>query len=51
MLNPNKMANIVSNDNVKEEDYLQMSNGLTSVFIDTICLAGSEIAKEGFQKI
>lgn len=44
------MANIISNDQVKEGDYLQMSNGLTSVFIDTICLAGSDIAQQVYQK-
>lgn len=27
-----------------------MSNGLTSVFIETMCLAGSEIAQENYQK-
>lgn len=44
------MANIISNENVRKQDYLQMSNGLTSVFIDTICLGGSEIAENEFQK-
>ncbi len=44
------MANIISNDSVDKEDYLQMSNGLTGVFIDVICLSGGEIAKYDFQK-
>ncbi|MEO1518167.1 MAG: hypothetical protein AAFV95_24310 [Bacteroidota bacterium] len=44
------MANIISNDQVRELDFLRMSNGLTSVFIDTICLAGRDLAAEDFQK-
>ncbi|WP_291725602.1 hypothetical protein [Bernardetia sp.] len=44
------MANTISNDNVRERDYLNMSNSLTGIFIDTLCLAGSDIAKEEYQK-
>lgn len=44
------MANIISNDAVNESHYFSMSNGLTDVLIDVICLAGSDIAEEAFQK-
>lgn len=44
------MANIISSDSVNEELYIQMNNGLTAVFVDVICLAGSEIAQEIYQK-
>jgi hypothetical protein len=43
------MANIFTNEKVNE-DYFGMSNGLTSVFIETICLAGIENAREDYEK-
>jgi len=43
------MANIFTNEKVNEEHFW-MSNGLTSVFIETFCLAGVENANEGFEK-
>lgn len=43
------MANIFTNKEVNDE-FLRMSNGLTSVFIETFCLAGADLAKEQFEK-
>lgn len=43
------MANTITNKKVNDE-YLGMNNGLTSVFISTMCLSGVEIAKEKFEK-
>ncbi len=44
------MGNTVFNTQVNPSDQLNMSNGLTAVFIDTLCLAGADIATEYFQK-
>ncbi len=43
------MGNIISNIKVNK-NIIQMSNGLTSVFVETICLAGCDIAFENYQK-
>jgi len=43
------MANIFTNGKVNAE-YFHMSNGLTSVFIETFCLAGIENATEDYEK-
>jgi len=43
------MANIFTNTKVNDE-ILRMSNGLTSVFIETFCLAGADLAKKQFEK-
>ncbi len=43
------MGNIITNSKFNNK-IIQMSNGLTSVFIETICLAGSDIAIENYQK-
>lgn len=43
------MANIFTNKKVDNE-IIQMSNGLTSVFIETFCLAGRDLATEDYQK-
>ncbi|MEY3443673.1 MAG: hypothetical protein RLZZ519_1954 [Bacteroidota bacterium] len=44
------MGNSVSNEQVRPGEFLNMSNGLTAVFIDTLCLAGATIATEDYQK-
>lgn len=41
------MGNIVS---YKDFDYIQMSNGLTDVFIEVIGISGSILASEDFEK-
>jgi len=41
------MGNIITNEKINDRAIL-MSNGLTSVFIETICLAGSDIASEKY---
>ena len=43
------MGNIITNEKINDRAIL-MSNGLTSVLIDTICLAGSDIALEKYQQ-
>ena len=43
------MGNIITNEKINDSAIL-MSNGLTSVFIETICLAGSDIASEKYQQ-
>jgi len=43
------MANTITNDKINDS-VIAMSNGLTSVFIETICLAGSDIAVEKYQQ-
>ncbi|SEL79893.1 hypothetical protein SAMN04488505_1021140 [Chitinophaga rupis] len=43
------MGNIITNEKINDSTIL-MSNGLTSVFIETICLAGSDIALEKYQQ-
>lgn len=43
------MANIFTNKKVNDE-VIQMSNGLTSVFIETFCLGGADLATENFQR-
>jgi len=43
------VANIITNEKIDDE-ILQMSNGMTTVFFHTFCLAGCGIAGESFQK-
>jgi hypothetical protein len=43
------MANIFTNEKVNDKTIL-MSNGSTSVFLETLCLAGADIAIENYQK-
>lgn len=43
------MANIFTNKKVDDE-IVRMSNGMTSVFIETFCLAGADFAKEELEK-
>ena len=43
------MGNRISNRQVDDQT-LKMSNGGTDVFLDTLCLAGSDIATEEYQK-
>lgn len=43
------MANTISNTRV-DTQLIKMSNGLTSVFIEVICLAGASMAVENYQK-
>lgn len=43
------MANLITNKKV-DAPYLQMSNGLTAVFIETMCLAGAGLANQNYQK-
>ncbi len=43
------MANLITNKKV-DTSYLQMNNGLTAVFIETICLAGAGLANQNYQK-
>jgi len=43
------MANIFTNTKVNHH-ILRMSNGLTSVFIETYCVAGADLAKAPFEK-
>lgn len=43
------MANLITNNHVNESE-IQLSNGLTSVYIDTLCLAGSDIATQPYEK-
>lgn len=44
------MSNVISNVWAPRPEFLTMSNDLTSVFINTICLAGADIAEMDFQK-
>lgn len=44
------MGNSISNEQVRPGDYLNMSNGLTAVVIDTLCLAGGDLAREDYEK-
>ena len=43
------MANTITNKKVNEVT-VRMSNGLTSVFIETICLAGADLAKDQIER-
>lgn len=43
------MANIISNK-LTDGQLIQMSNGSTSVFFETLCLSGSTIALENYEK-
>lgn len=43
------MGNLITNQAIND-DVIKMSNGLTSVFIEVICLAGSDIAIVDYQK-
>ncbi len=43
------MATLITNEHINS-DSVRMSNALFSVFIDTICLAGSSLATKPFQK-
>jgi len=43
------MGNIITNQKVDDE-CLQMSNGVTTVFIHTFCLAGCDIADQSYKK-
>jgi len=43
------MGNVYTNRKIDDEN-LQMSNGLTAVFIDTFCLAGCDEASKPLQK-
>lgn len=43
------MGNRITNKHGNGRDF-HVSNGLTSVFIETLCLAGADIANENYQK-
>jgi hypothetical protein len=43
------MANSITNTQLTQK-YIQMSNGLTSVFFETFCLAGASMATQKYEK-
>lgn len=43
------MGNIISNERAGADSYLQMSNGATSVLLDILCLAASDIASSQWE--
>ena len=44
------MANVVSNNKVDPENFLQLSNGGMSVLIDVLSLAGTSLANSNWEK-
>ena len=43
------MGNLITNDKVNPDHYIQMSNGLTSVFFDLLTLSASSLAKNNWE--
>lgn len=43
------MANVITNQQI-DNQMIKMSNATTSVFFETLCVSGSDLAEESFKK-